>query len=553
MSNQAISETLIVDKFGKQNQGVRKLVETHITAVTVYPDQALVTRRGGVTLSGSEQEVAIAGLPTTLQPQSVRARGTGDLTVKLLGLQLEPEDASEQRERQKAELTTYLYQIESKLRQSSDLLDSLQLQKSFLQGLSEKSVEAFSQGLAQQQVGLNDAKALLSFISEQYHTLLTAIAQQEQSQQKLNDQLKATRQKLQDLQTASLETCYTLVSRIEAEGAGEFELEASYIVSQASWTPLYDLRLQKSGNRLHLTYLAAIQQNSGEDWRNVPLCLSTARPHLEMTPPQLTPWYIDEPRAVMGRGSSSKAMGNSKGANPLMEAYRMLGALPGSELPANALSYERENLSTDSRPRGNIASFELNQSSTIPSDDAPHLVTIANDPYTCEMEYGVIPQVCNFAYLQAIVNNPINGFPLLPGSVNVFRQNVFLGTTQLEFAAPGQPFSLNLGIEEGLQIKRQLVEHKVITQSQRCTTFAYSLKVANYTEQEVTLTLTEPLPISRNDQIAVKLTLTEPEASLVEMDKCQWRLNLSPNHDQTIYYQFTVQHPVDLMVAGLDI
>ena len=553
MSNQAISETLIVGKLGKQNQGVRKLVETHITAVTVYPNQALVTRRGGVTLSGAEQEVAIADLPATLQPQSVRARGTGNLTVKLLGLQIESVDTSEQREQQKAELTTRLHQIEVELRQNSDLLDSLQLQKSFLQGLSEKSVEAFSQSLAQQQVGLDDAKALLSFISEQYHALLATIAQQERGQQNLTDQLKVTRQKLQDLQTVSLDPRYTLVGRIEAEGSGDFELEASYIISQASWTPLYDLRLQKSGDQLHLTYLAAIQQNSGEDWRNVPLCLSTARPHLEMTPPQLTPWYIDEPRSVMGQGSSSRARINSQGGNPLMEAYRMLGALPGSELPANALSYERENLSTDSRPSGNIASFELNQSSTIPSDDAPHIVTIANAPYPCEMEYGVIPQVCNFAYLQARVNNPINGLSLLPGAVNVFRQNIFLGTTQLEFVAPGQPFSLNLGIEEGLQIKRQLVEHKVITQNQRCTTFAYSLTVANYTEQEVALTLTEPLPISRNDQVVVKLTLTEPETALVETDKCQWRLSLSPNHDQTIYYQFTVQHPVDLTVTGLDI
>ena len=540
-------------KLGKQNQGVRKLVETHIIAVTVYPDQALVTRRGVVALSGAEHEVAIADLPATLQPQSVRARGTGDLTVKLLGLQIEPIDTAEHRTQQEAELTTHLHQLENESRQSSDYLGALQLQKGFLQGLSEKSVEAFSQGLAQQQVGLDHVKALLGFLSEQYHTLLTAIAQQEQTQQKLSGQLKLIRQKLHDLQTAAPETGYTIVGRIQAEEAGEFELEVSYVISQASWKPLYDLRLQKTDDQLHLTYLAAIQQNSGEDWLGIPLCLSTARPHLEMAPPQLTPWYIDESRSAIGQGPSARAGLNSKGPNPLMEAYRMLGALPGSELPANMPPYERESRSTESQPSGNVARFELDQPSTIPSDDAPHIVTIVSDYYPCEMEYGVIPQLSDFAYLQAMVSNPVNGLPLLPGVINVFRQNIFLGATELEFVAPGQSFNLNLGIEEGLQIKRQLVEHKVITQNQRCTTFAYSLKVANQTDQEAPLTLTEPLPISRNDKIVVKLTLTEPEVSLIEADKCQWRLSLSPNHTQTIYYQFTVQHPVDLMVAGLDI
>jgi hypothetical protein len=50
----------------------------------------------------------------------------------------------------------------------------------------------------------------------------------------------------------------------EVEGRVEAALEVSYHVSGASWQPLYDLRLD--GERLAVSYLAEVTQQSGEDW-----------------------------------------------------------------------------------------------------------------------------------------------------------------------------------------------------------------------------------------------------------------------------------------------
>ncbi|HEY9612154.1 DUF4140 domain-containing protein, partial [Allocoleopsis sp.] len=45
---------------------MNKTVDTRICEVTVYSNQALVTRRGVVQLTGDEHELVIAQLPVTL-------------------------------------------------------------------------------------------------------------------------------------------------------------------------------------------------------------------------------------------------------------------------------------------------------------------------------------------------------------------------------------------------------------------------------------------------------------------------------------------------------
>lgn len=91
---------------------------------------------------------------------------------------------------------------------------------------------------------------------------------------------------------------WSIIVRVAAAAAGDFELEVSYVVNRASWTPLYDLRTSSNGDRLNLSYLAEVNQTTGEDWLGVALTLSTAKPGLGTLPPKLDPWYIDAPRQV---------------------------------------------------------------------------------------------------------------------------------------------------------------------------------------------------------------------------------------------------------------
>lgn len=520
------------------NQTRRKTLNTQVYAVTVYTDQALVTRRGIVTLTGEEKELAIA-LPASIQTESVRASGKGIL-VKLLGVSTERLYATEPVVERVAEIHRQVQQLETQKRGVQGKLQAVKLQRSYVESLSEKSVER----LVRQAVNLDDTTQLLSFIGEQYSQLSEEVASNEEQIVELDKQLIVLRKQLQQLNNPKPKESFGIVVGIEPQGAGDFELELSYVVNRASWTPLYDLRVNHN-NLVSLSYLAEVQQSSGEDWQNVALTLSTAKPGLGTLPPKLQPWYIDAPSAQFATRRRARSL-----AEDNFDDMVMMAAAPA----AGAL-IEAENVGTAVSREGGVVTFQVSGGNNIPSDGAPHKITIFNDNYPCQLQYIAIPRLVRFVYLSAKVTNSSTGATLLPGTANIFRDNMFVGTTQLENIAPNQEFELNLGIDEGLKIERDLIERQVdkkLLGSQRRVTYAYRLKVTNLLERATNLKITEQLPVSRDEQIKVRLNRSNPQIQLGEMGILEWAIALLPQAQQELSYQFTVEYPPDLTVIGLD-
>ena len=112
---------------------------------------------------------------------------------------------------------------------------------------------------------------------------------------------------LKQTQSPSPQESFNLTVGIETAGTGEFELEVSYVVNRASWKPLYDIRVDSKSKSVNLGYLAQITQNTGEDWTNVNLTLSTAKPGSGNLPPKPQPWYVDiPPQPTMKRKRASR-------------------------------------------------------------------------------------------------------------------------------------------------------------------------------------------------------------------------------------------------------
>ncbi|BAZ28268.1 hypothetical protein NIES4074_06990 [Cylindrospermum sp. NIES-4074] len=532
----------------------RKIVPSQIVAVTVYADKALVTRRGVVSLTGVERELAIAPLPLTLLTESVRVSGTGTVGVRLQGVSGDRLYTTEPVGERVAQLTRQIQQLEAEKRHQQAQIDALALQSSFIKGLREKTEEPFAVSLARKNLSLSETLDFLNFLGSQYGEYAIASGECKSQQQELDKQLQALRTALQNIQTPHPKESLSLIVAVEVAGEGQFELEVSYLVDRASWSPLYDLRVDSTRDSVNLSYLAEVTQSTGEDWLDVALTLSTAKPGLGTIPPKLEPWYISTPQPSIGRRREV-----------MLPPAPPMAASPASRGMANEQEeeeYATENfiaaeiVTAEVEKVGGVVTFKLNSSGNIPSDGTPHKTTIFNDDYPCSFEYVSIPRLVSFAYLQAKVKNSPNGATLLPGQANIFRETVFVGTTQLENIAPGQEFKLNLGIDEGLKIERDLIERQVdkkLIGGQRRITYGYRVVITNLLNQEAHLKLTEQLPVSRNEQIKVRLTRSNPQIQLGEMGILEWGLTLPPQEKREIHYQFTVEHPPELTVIGLDI
>lgn len=531
----------------------RKTVDSQIVAVTVYENQALVTRRGVVSLTGVERELVITPLPVTLESESVRVRGKGTVGVRLLGVSSDRLYTTEPVTERVAQLTKQIQQLEAERRNLQAQIDALALQSGFLTGLRDKTEEPFAQSISRKNLSLSETLDFLNFLGSQYSEYAIASGDCKTQQQEIDKQLQTLRTTLQRIQTPQPKESISVIVGVEVAGEGEFELEISYVVNRASWQPLYDLRVDSPRSILQLSYLAEVTQNTGEDWLDVQLTLSTAKPGLGTIPPKLQPWYIDIPQPLLerqrGRGMPLPVPAAAPSA-PREESFGIENEVMQQQFIA------AEIVTAEVAKQGNVVTFILNRGGNIPSDGKPHKTTIFQDDFPCKLNYIAMPKLVSFAYLQANIQNSPNGATLLPGKANIFRDDIFVGKIQLENIAPGQEFKLNLGIDEGLKIERDLAERQVDKKfmgNQRKITFAYRIVITNLLDYAANLKVTDQLPVSRNEQIKVKLTRSTPQIQLGEMGILEWDLTIQSEGKQEIYYQFTVEHPPELQIVGLDI
>jgi uncharacterized protein (TIGR02231 family) len=531
-------------------------IDTQITAVTVYTDRALVTRRGQIQLTGTQRELIVSNLPTTLDPESVRVSGKGSIAVKLQGVTVDRQYTTEPVADRIAQLTAQLDRLGADKRRLQAQIDTTKLQSNFIQGLREKTQESFARTLARQQIGLEDAQNFLDFIGAKTTEYAFAGEDLRQQQQQIDKQLQSLRLQLEEVETPYSQESFEITVAIEPAGAGDFELELSYVVDQAHWTPLYDLRVQSTSKTIQLNYLAEIVQTTGEDWANVSVILSTAKPGLGTLPPKLEPWYIDVPEPMMLRqktiaAKSAQMIGLSAPASAPMAT---MAAFERMEEPT--IEYPAENVVAEVSQQGSVVTFQLEGGGNIPSDGNPHKTTIFNDNFPCEFEYVAMPRLVSFAYLQAKAKNRADGATLLPGTANIFRDDVFVGTSNLENTAPGQEFKLNLGIDEGIKIDRELSERQVdktFLAGNRRITYAYRLSVTNLLNIVTRIQISDLIPHSRTEQIKVKLMKINPQIQPGELGRLVWELDLPANKKTEITYQFSIEHPEGLQVQGLGV
>ncbi len=530
----------------------QKTIDSQIVAVTVYRDQALVIRRAVVSLVGGERELVITSLPVTVVTDSIRVSGIGVAIVKLLGVTSDRRQTTEPIGEKVTQLTRQIQQVETQKRHLQAQIDALLLQSNFIAGLREKTEEPFSQSLAKKNLSLSETLDFLNFLGSQYCEYAIAAGECKAQLPELEKQLQTLRTALQKIQTPDIKENLDVIVGVEVQQPGEFELEIAYMIPNASWQPLYDLRVNNAIDILHLSYLAEITQSTGEDWLGVELTLSTAKPGHNTLPPQLKPWYIDAPIVRMEEIAQRSMPYPAAMALP-MPMFRT-PAKPAK--PAIEEDNTSETVITPNPHQGSVVTLKFNGEGKIPSDSTPHKITIYEQDYPCRFEYVATPSLVSFAYLQVNIKNSVNGVTLLPGKANIFRDHIFLGTTNLENILPGEEFKLNLGIDKGLKIERDLVEFQVdkkLINNQRRVTYAYRLTITNLLNTAANLQLTEQLPVSRSEHIQVYLIESHPEIQQSKTGILSWVLNIPAKEQQEINYQFIVEHPPELTVVGLDI
>ncbi|NER78723.1 MAG: mucoidy inhibitor MuiA family protein [Leptolyngbya sp. SIO1D8] len=532
-------------------QTVTVLVETQIIAVTVYPNQARVTRQGQIQVVQQATTVEIRNLPASLQPDSLQAYSRGSAQVILQTPQIETVVESASQQAHEEQLTLHLHQLEQAFQDCKDRLAALSLQRGFLESLTKQSANSLAQGLSQQSISLEDLEGVLHFFEQSYQKIVSEIANHEHLKQDLEHQLQDVRQKLQQFHGQINPAYYRVLLPLIVEKPGTLDLDIVYDVGPAQWCPLYDVRLDEDLQNLQMDCIAQVQQNTGESWENVELKVSTALPGKNPDVSQTSLWYISVSQE--NRNSEGKAVraSRTKTRSPVLdETYRMLGAVPGSEIPMAEI--EEEVGSPKMKWAHATITFSALEPATIANDNCPHRVLVDLLRLGSQLTYMALPQQYSAPYLQVHILNSISQRPLLPGTVHLFRTGGYLGQETLDYVAPGAPFQLNLGLDERISIKHELVARETQSGNQCLDTRSYRLTLHNPFTYPITINVVEQIPISQTDHIHVSLVKAEPQIFTSKPGLCQWVVRLDAQETQFIDYQYAIEYPCDMNVVGLD-
>ena len=201
-------------------------------------------------------------------------------------------------------------------------------------------------------------------------------------------------------------------------------------------------------------------------------------------------------------------------------------------------------------------SFEIPTESSIPSDNNQHKVTISIEALPVEFAYTSIPKITPSVYLRGKIVNK-NDYPLLEGDISIFVDNDFINRTYLNTIVPSDTLSLALGIDNGIQIKKVLInkftESKGLLGGGRQITYDYEIQITNNRKTEETVKVYDQAPIAMNEDI--KVELLEPQ---IDMDKLnndrelKWDVKLKPGEKKIIPLKYTFEFPNNVNVYGLE-
>lgn len=526
------------------------VLTSRISAVTVFLDRAKITRTANTKLSAGESLLTIGNIPTTVIPDSVRVKGRG-ANVRILSIDVPLVHLAQTPDGNVADLQNQLDQLE--LRQK-EMLDEQTAHEQRLKMTASMRVTASTdlvKGLAWGRSNIEAMEALAAYANREDDVARAALRDLGVRNKSLNKELEALRARLKQLrQPASIQRRSIQVAVEASAEETDFTLEASYTCTGATWNPLYDARL--FGEKVHVTYLASLTQNTGEDWQDVELSLSTARPAVTTAIPELNPWFLNiyaPPPPPMAFASMSRsAPGSAQG-----EITGAFG-LPAPAAAAAAPMPQAEPMQAEVEQNGASATFRIPRRASIPSDRTPHRAQIAEFELPATLDYITAPKIAEQAYLRATVRND-SQFVLLPGKANLFHGEEFVGTTNIEDTA-AREFELQMGVDERVSIVRELVLREVAKTfigNTRRITYSYRIKIAHRLETATKILVIDQLPHSRHEEIKVKLNDAVPKpAEQTDLSELRWRCNLEPAKDLTLSFGFTVEYPRQLTVLGLE-
>ncbi len=349
---------------------------------------------------------------------------------------------------------------------------------------------------------------------------------------------------------------YQIIVTIETEQAVVGTLNLKYYVAQAGWMPTYDIQALSGKDKIQLIYRAKVTQNTGLDWKDINLTLSTSNPAIGNTKPILSEWnlYFGYPNSYIDQLNSGKpkaAMNYNNNMN-----YK---SLEKKSIHLDSIEVSTDDEGTPAIPVFTVndnflrTEYEIKTRYTILSDNKAHNVIINNAEIPVALAYMAAPKLDKDAFLMGKVVN-WEDLNLIPGAAKIYFDESYIGTTSIDPVSTKDTLYINLGRDKSIIVKRQNVKEKCKEQlvgDYKVVSKTIEITVRNTKAISLNFEIEDQIPITTDPNIKISMGENDEAAYNAITGKLTWKINIKPKDTKKVRFTYEVKYPKDKFIPSL--
>ncbi|MFN5786340.1 MAG: DUF4139 domain-containing protein [Flavobacteriia bacterium] len=532
----------------------KEIVKSTITDVTVYAQGAQIYQKANYSIKPGITEVIVEGISPYIDANSLQVKAFGNVIIldsKYSLFYPKPEEIN-------------LEGLPLKIRKDIQILeDSIRIISYDIQDIQDE-IDVLQQtknilannGAVRGQGKVNDSINLLKATVDYYSTKMLEINKKLQTlNRRKSDKLDKKKgmderlYKLKQHQSSSgmdqkdQGPIHRITVTLQAKEAVVGKLNISYLVANAGWIPLYDLRSDGLTSKINLTYKAQVFQNTGLDWDNVKLRISTNNPYQNKTNPTLHPWYIDYfayrnnyydnniPQSAMKQEAESRGYAYTN--STANEDITIEG-----QTSAQFVQTIRQLTS---------AEFKIDLPYSIKSNNEQHMVLIKVVDLDANYKYYTVPKLDNSVYLVAQLSK-LDELGLVPAQANIFFDGSYIGETYIDPTTMEDTLNLSMGRDPNIVVKRTLLKKdckEKIVGDKIEKTMAYTIEIKNLKANAISLVVQDQLPITTNADITIESIDLGKGTLDARTNIVEWQIDLKTKESKIINFSYKVKHSKD--------
>lgn len=520
--------------------------QAQILSARVYSNAAELKHKASAQIASGTSEIVITNVSNHLNENTVQISVPKYVTV--MSVQFTNAYVEEYDNNRDSPLVKPVKEeIEKKENELKTLQNQLTAEKKSIELLDKNQSMSDAQNFS-----VTELTKLLEFYKTKRAELSNSVNKLEIKEKTLNEELAVLKGKLSFNQTSSEKTSQgKLILNVMSSQTGTIPLEVSYLSGGANWYPSYEMRIDKINEPIQMLYKAQVQQNTGIDWKNIRLSLTSGPANQNTFAPELQPWFVDYyyyDATVKRSVKSYEGRPNENMLSTLSGQVPGLNIATGSGQPKEEVTAvsTMDDYTQVSESQLNIT-FDIDIPYTVLSNGKQHSVALKDTQLPATYSYVTTPKLDTNAYLVAKVKN-YGDYSILPGEANVIFEGLYVGKTYVSADAQEDDLKLSLGKDPNIAVSRILISDKSGTKtlsSRKVQNFVYEISVRNNKKEPVSITVEDQVPISSNSDIEISLTDKGNATFDSEKGKLTWDIGLKSNETKKIRFGYEVKSSKD--------